>query len=99
MPTSDHHKDIEFGGPATYRIVVQGDLSADWSDRLGGLAITATSQAGRIPQTTLVGQHPRPSRAERRARNPLFASPADPQGGADRRRSMNIAEITFGKET
>jgi len=56
MSTSDHHKGIEFGGPASYRIVVQGDLSADWSDRLGGLAITATSQAGRIPQTTLAGQ-------------------------------------------
>jgi len=55
MPTSNHHKGIEFAGPATYRIVVQGALSADWSDRLGGLAITTTRQAGRIPQTTLAG--------------------------------------------
>ena len=56
MPTSNHHKDIEFSGPASYRIVVQGVLNEEWSDRLGGLAITATSQAGRIPQTTLAGQ-------------------------------------------
>jgi len=56
MTAADHDKDIEFGGFASYRIVVQGALSADWSDRLGGLAITSTDQAGRIPQTTLTGR-------------------------------------------
>ena len=81
MPTSNHHKDIEFSGPASYRIVVQGDLSADWSDRIGGLAITTTSEAGRTPKTTLAGRIQRPSRAERRTRDPPFPSPADPQGG------------------
>ena len=47
-------KVIEFAGPASYRIVVQGALSAEWSDRLGGLAITA-SREGPVSRTTLVG--------------------------------------------
>ena len=46
---------IEFSVPAKYRIVVQGDLSAKWSDRLAGLAITSTSREGAAPHTTLVG--------------------------------------------
>ena len=49
------HRDIEFAGPATYRIVVQGALSENWSDRLAGLAITSTDRAGAAPHTTLVG--------------------------------------------
>ena len=48
-------KDIHFGGPATYRIVVQGALSPDWSERLAGMIITTSSQSGRASQTTLVG--------------------------------------------
>lgn len=48
-------RDVDFGGPATYRIVVQGALSADWSDRLADLAITTTRPEGHAPQTTLVG--------------------------------------------
>jgi len=56
MPTSDHHNDIEFGGPATYRIVVQGDLSADWSDRLAGMAVTTTERPNLHPHTTLLGR-------------------------------------------
>ena len=47
--------DVEFGGPAIYRIVVQGSLSEDWSGRLAGMAITTTSQGERTPRTTLVG--------------------------------------------
>lgn len=47
--------DLEFGGPASYRIVVQGILSPDWFDRLGGLAITTDRRPGRAPQTTLRG--------------------------------------------
>ena len=47
--------DIPFGGPATYRIVVQGALCEDWSDRLAGLAISSTSRGEAAPNTTLVG--------------------------------------------
>ena len=47
--------DIEFGRPAAYRIVVQGAVGADWSDRLAGLALTTTPCAGAAPHTTLVG--------------------------------------------
>jgi hypothetical protein len=48
-------KDIEFGGPATYRIVVQGVLDESWSDRLAGLAISVTTPNGAMPHTTLFG--------------------------------------------
>ena len=48
-------KDIEFGGPATYRIVVQGQLGEDWSSRLAGMAITATSRGDKASHTILVG--------------------------------------------
>lgn len=48
-------RDIDFGGPATYRIVVQGALSADWSDRLASLAITTTLREDHAAHTTLVG--------------------------------------------
>ena len=47
--------DIEFGGPATYRIVVQGALTEDWSERLAGLSITATERGAQAPHTTLTG--------------------------------------------
>jgi hypothetical protein len=46
---------IEFGGPATYRIVVQGTLREDWSDRLAGMAISATGDDGDDARTTLTG--------------------------------------------
>lgn len=46
---------IEFGGAATYRIVVQGSLSEDWSDRLAGMAITTSDRSGEEPRTTLLG--------------------------------------------
>ncbi len=48
-------KVIEFAGPASYRIVVQGDLSAEWSDRLAGLTITRASREGAAVYTSLVG--------------------------------------------
>ena len=52
-------KDIaafEFGGPATYRIVVQGTVSREWSGRLGGMEITTSSREGGAPQTILLGR-------------------------------------------
>ena len=56
MPTRDARPDIDFGGPATYRIVVQGTLGMDWSDRLAGLAISTTVRPGEAPHTTLEGR-------------------------------------------
>ena len=47
---------FEFGGPAAYRIVVQGTVSRDWSGRLGGMEITTSSQASGAPQTILLGR-------------------------------------------
>ncbi len=56
MSTPINQKEIEFGGPAIYRIVFQGTLSSDWSDRLAGMAITTVSPTGKSPQTTLAGK-------------------------------------------
>lgn len=48
-------KDIEFGAPATYRIVVKGALEDHWSDRLSGMTISVTQGATGSSHTTLVG--------------------------------------------
>ncbi len=56
MPTATHLGEIEFGGPAVYRIVVQGALGEDWSDRLAGLAITRSTPGSQPPRTTLLGR-------------------------------------------
>ena len=54
--TSPHNpQDIEFGGPATYRIIVQGTLDNDWSGRLAGMEITTTTRGKQAPHTTLEG--------------------------------------------
>jgi hypothetical protein len=42
--------------PATYRIRVRGYLDSSWSDRLGGLTITPSSQGDEQLVTTLYGQ-------------------------------------------
>ena len=55
MSTESGPNNVEFGGPATYRIVVQGSLSEDWSDRLAGMDITTTSRGDNPPHTTLTG--------------------------------------------
>lgn len=55
MSTHDRQSSIDFAGPATYRIVVQGLLSERWRDRLAGLVITTTSPPGQVPRTTLAG--------------------------------------------
>jgi hypothetical protein len=47
---------FDFSGPATYRVVVQGTLSKDWYGRLGGMAITTSSQETGSPQTILRGR-------------------------------------------
>ena len=45
---------VEFGGLATYHIVVQGCLRDD--SRLGAMRIVSTSDEGDAPVTTLEGQ-------------------------------------------
>ena len=55
MNPSNGYRDIDFGGPATYCIVVKGELGQEWSDRLAGLAITSTQREGGSPHTALVG--------------------------------------------
>lgn len=48
-------RDIDFCGPASYRIIVQGALSEDWQDRLAGMEITVLHRGEKRPQTTLLG--------------------------------------------
>ena len=56
MTTTEGSRKIRFEGHATYKIVVQGFLSADWSDRLSGLEITSSSpEEGTIETTSLFG--------------------------------------------
>ena len=57
MPHTEGRKRFVFHRPGNYRIRVLGLLDESWSDRLGGLRITACSlkdQEG--PGTELVGQ-------------------------------------------
>ena len=49
-------KRVAFQSPATYRIAVQGSVSEDWSDRLGGMKVTTEGQTE--PVTRLVGRLP-----------------------------------------
>ena len=55
MSESRRQAKVEFGGAATYRIVVQGSVTAYWRDRLAGLSVSTTSESGEEPRTTLVG--------------------------------------------
>ena len=48
--------DLEFDGPAVYRIRVSGQLSASWSGRLGGMTITVFSSDTGPRVTSLVGE-------------------------------------------
>ena len=47
--------DVDFGGPAGYRIVVQGRLEPSYTDRLAGMTITTIARGDRMPLTVLVG--------------------------------------------
>jgi hypothetical protein len=49
------HPDIDFGGPATYRVVIQGVLSPQWSGRIAGMTITTVQRGERAPHTLLEG--------------------------------------------
>ena len=57
MPMSDNPEYLEFGGPATYRIVVQGVLSEASCRRIASMTIHSTQGGGgEAPRTSLVGQ-------------------------------------------
>jgi len=56
MKTSPQTTGTEFTGPATYLIVVEGDLDRSYSDRLAGMTISPTDGGDRKPLTTLTGK-------------------------------------------
>ncbi len=47
--------EIDFGGPASYRIEVQGRLDPSYSSRLAGMTITTTESGDGPARTTLTG--------------------------------------------
>ena len=49
---------FDFGGPAVYRIVIQGTVSEDWHSRLGGMEVSASSPESEEPRTILQGRVP-----------------------------------------
>ena len=55
MNVPDPLRDLDFGGPARYRIVIQGLLEDSWSERLAGLAIRAIDRGDRMAHTALEG--------------------------------------------
>ena len=48
-------EDFDFGGAATYQIVVQGTVEKNWHSRLSGMVVTTSSQKTGVSQTTLRG--------------------------------------------
>jgi len=45
----------DFGGPAAYRIIIQGTLSPEWSDRFAGMTITSHDTEEGLARSTLTG--------------------------------------------
>ena len=56
MPIPPHRETIYFDLPATYRIIVQGRIASELSDRLEGMSIRTRPPEGDIPITTLEGE-------------------------------------------
>ncbi len=56
MPQPEDRKSFPFNRPRNYRIHVLGSLDESWSDRLGGLRITTSSQKDKTPVTELFGK-------------------------------------------
>ncbi len=56
MMSTPSTADLEFDGPAVYRIRIRGQLSASWSGRLGGMTITVFSADTGSRVTSLVGE-------------------------------------------
>jgi hypothetical protein len=55
MEVPQSTENADFGGPATYRIIVQGTLSAEWSDRFAGMTITSHHTEGGQARSNLTG--------------------------------------------
>ena len=47
--------DIDFAGPTTYRVIIEGQLDASYSSRLAGMTISTTERGDRKPLTILLG--------------------------------------------
>ena len=58
MSRSNDFAAFDFGGPASYRIVIQGTLSEGWRRRLGGMEVIASSPGSEEPRTILEGRLP-----------------------------------------
>jgi len=57
MPQPQDRKSFPFSSPGNYRIRVLGSLDESWSERLGGLRITACSPREQVgPTTELCGK-------------------------------------------
>ncbi len=47
--------DLEFDGPANYRIIVQGTIDENWSERVGGMTVSVVRTATGSSSTELRG--------------------------------------------
>jgi len=56
MPENINTKRHKFSGASHYRIIVEGELDARWSDRLAGLTIERIEGDERCPRTILTGK-------------------------------------------
>jgi hypothetical protein len=56
MAQPKNRKKFPFDRPGKYRISVQGLLDESWSERLGGMRITASSRKDQGKVTELVGK-------------------------------------------
>lgn len=55
MTETQRSQKLNFGGPASYMIIVQGMLGDDWSDRIAGMTISSEGGTGASARTTLCG--------------------------------------------
>jgi hypothetical protein len=58
MSSKPSWQGLKLETPATYRIRIQGKLDESWLDRVGGMAISSDTTAGKLPVTILVGHLP-----------------------------------------
>ena len=47
---------FSFRIPTVYKIIIQGEMDENWSDRLGGMQISVTREKEDQPQTELTGR-------------------------------------------
>ena len=56
MTSEKTTSEFSFRKPAVYKIIVQGEMDENWSDRLGGMQISVTREEDNQPQTELIGR-------------------------------------------